>query len=290
MTVMAHSRALRLLVIEGNRAEDRARHAAVTGATPGDYYAEVLRSLAPGAVVDICCPADPGANLPDSGGLASYDGVAITGSALNIYKGEAASLNQIELARAVFDAGVPFFGSCWGLQVASVAAGGSVRPNPKGREIGVARKIVLTEAGRDHLLHDGRDRVFDAAAIHLDEVEARPERMTVTAANGFSDVQAAEIRHGAGTFWGVQYHPEYTLGELAAIIGRNAAKLMSEGFFDTIEDGERYVADLRLLAAEPARTDIAWRLGIDADLTDPARRLTELRNWLDHQVKPRRGG
>ena len=49
-----------------------------------DGYADLLRELLPGAVVDICYPADPGANLP-IGGLEGYDGVAITGSALNVY-------------------------------------------------------------------------------------------------------------------------------------------------------------------------------------------------------------
>ncbi len=59
---------LRLLVVEGNTAADRARHAASRGATPSEAYAEVLRELAPDAVCDIAFPADPGANLPDAGG------------------------------------------------------------------------------------------------------------------------------------------------------------------------------------------------------------------------------
>ena len=56
--------------------------------------------LLPGAVVDICYPADPGANLP-IGGLEGYDGVAITGSALNVYDGGPEIAPQIELAREV---------------------------------------------------------------------------------------------------------------------------------------------------------------------------------------------
>src|SRR5262245_2699970 len=134
---------LRLLVVEGNTAEGRGRHMAVSGVTPSDAYADVLKSLAGDAVVDICFPADPGANLPDSEGIAGYDGVAITGSALNLWKAEPESMRQVELARAVYAVRVPFFGSCWGLQVAAVAAGGSVRLNPNGRELGIGRKILL---------------------------------------------------------------------------------------------------------------------------------------------------
>ena len=39
---------------------------------------------------------------------------------------------QIELARAVLKSKTPLFGSCWGLQVVTVAAGGTVRRQPEG--------------------------------------------------------------------------------------------------------------------------------------------------------------
>jgi GMP synthase (glutamine-hydrolysing) len=279
-------RRLHLLIVEGNTNEARTRHAAVSGSTPSAHYANVLRGLAPSAAIDLCFPADPGANLPDPAGLDSYDGVAFTGSALNIYKAEPESLRQIELARSVFEAGVPFFGSCWGLQVATVAAGGTVRRSDKGRELGIARKIVLTEEGKRHPLHASKRQVFDAPAIHTDEVGERPEGMTVTASNSWSEVQAAEIRHGRGVFWGVQYHPEYTFGEMAAMVARYGAVLVREGYFASLEELERHVADLRALDADPSRRDIAWRLGIDEDLLDPEVRLAELKNWLERQVRP----
>jgi GMP synthase (glutamine-hydrolysing) len=277
----------RLLVVEGNTAEARARQAKHNGSTYSDAYAEVLRGVAPGGtVIDICFPTDHGANLPDAAGIAGYDGVAITGSALNIYLGEPESLRQVELARAVFEAGVPFFGSCWGLQVATVAAGGTVVRSDKGREIGVARKIVLTEAGREHDMHAGKGPAFDAPAVHTDEVGVRPEGMVVTATNAFSAVQAAEIRAGQGSFWGVQYHPEFTLAEMASIISRYGQTLVDDGFFRDLDELQAHVADLRALEADPARKDIAWRLGLDADVIEPQRRQTEIRNWVERLVLP----
>src|SRR5262249_48793981 len=136
----------RLLVMEGNTAEGRALLSAAGGVAPSVGYARLLRELLPGTIVDICHPADAGANLPDRMGLEGYDGVAITGSALNVYKGGPAIERQIEMVRTVLAAGTPLFGSCWGLQVITVATGGSVRKNPKGREIGFARPIRLTAA------------------------------------------------------------------------------------------------------------------------------------------------
>src|SRR5215475_641916 len=101
----------RLLVVEGNTAEARRKQVEAGGTALSDGYAEVLRRFLPDGVVDICYPADPGANLP-LGGLEGYDGVAITGSALNVYDGGPAIEPQIELARAVLKSKTPLFGSC----------------------------------------------------------------------------------------------------------------------------------------------------------------------------------
>jgi GMP synthase (glutamine-hydrolysing) len=122
--------------------------------------------------------------------------------------------------------------------------------------------------------------------VHTDEVGERPAGMTVTATNDFSSVQAAEIRHGNGTFWGVQYHPEFTLDEMAAIITRYGQVLVDEGSFQDLDELRRHVEDLRALESDPERHDIAWRLGYDADVLDPGRRLTEIRNWIERMVLP----
>jgi GMP synthase (glutamine-hydrolysing) len=277
---------LRLLVADGNIREVRERVARLTGSTPSQSYAAVLGEIAPDAVIDVVLPADPGANLPDPAGLAGYDGVAITGSALNIHKEDEPSLAQVAFARAIFASGVPFFGSCWGLQVATVAAGGTVRINPKGREVAFARKIALTAEGAGHPLHEGRPAVFDAPAVHMDEVGERPPGMVVTATNAVSDVQAATIRHDAGTFWGVQYHPEYGLADIAAVVERYRPILQAEGLAADDDAVTAIVSDLQTLAAAPDRRDLAWRYGLDRDVLDRQARTAELRNWIEHQVRP----
>jgi GMP synthase (glutamine-hydrolysing) len=277
------TRPLRLLVAEGNTSEGRSRMAAQAGETPGEGYANALRSIAPDARIDLCFPADEDPKLPAP--LESYDGIAITGSALNIYHGEVASLRQIEFAREIFARHIPFFGSCWGLQVAAVAAGGEVGRNPKGREVAFARKIMLNEVGRAHPLHRGRDIAFDAPAIHGDEVIRLPPDTTVTAWNALSQVQAAEIRHDGGVFWGVQYHPEFTLRDLAFILRRYGQTLVDEGFFADLAALESYAADLSVLASDQQRTDIAWRLGLGTDILQPDLRLCEIANWIDRQVR-----
>jgi GMP synthase (glutamine-hydrolysing) len=277
-------RPLRLLVAEGNTIEARGRVAAQTGRTYGEGYAEALSSIAPDARIDLCFPADEDAKLPAP--LEAYDGVAITGSSLNIYKGEPASTRQVDFARAIFASHIPFFGSCWGLQVAVVATGGEVARNPLGREVAFARKITLDEAGRTHPLHTGREHVFDAPAIHSDEVVRLPADANVTARNTISRVQAVEIRHSGGVFWGVQFHPEFTLRDIAFVLRRYGRILVEEGFFADIAALEADANDLIVLAADPARADIARRLGLGADVLKPEKRLREIANWITLQVQP----
>jgi GMP synthase (glutamine-hydrolysing) len=134
-----------LLVVEGNTPAGRRRIAESGGATPAESCAAVLRAIARDAIVDICTPADGDGTTPRP--LDCYGGVAITGSSLNIYQRDIASLRQIDFVREVLARCIPMFGSCWGLQLATVAAGGEVGSNPAGREVAFARKIALTSAG-----------------------------------------------------------------------------------------------------------------------------------------------
>ncbi len=277
---------LKFLVVEGNIRETRERHKQSYGQTPSESYASVLQSLAPDALCDIAYPADEGANMPDAAGLSEYDGVVLTGSAMHLWDVKPEVSRQIELARAVFHSGTPFFGSCWGLQVASVAAGGDVQKNPKGRELAFARNLLRTEAGRKHPLLAGRPDAYDAPCVHLDAVVVPADETIVLASNDVSPIQAAEIRMNGGTFWGIQYHPEFSLRHLAIIVERNAETYTSEGFFATGEDGHRFADDLKTLDADRSRSDIAWRYALSAQITEDYLRLTEIRNFITHYVRP----
>lgn len=284
--IKVSARPLRLLFVDGNTREQREAHAAGYGTQPAQAYAAEIAAIVPGAISDICLPADEGANLPDGAGLQAYDGIFLTGSALHIYELQPAVTRQIALMRAIYASGTPCFGSCWGIQMGTVAAGGNVIRNPRGREVGFARKIMPNEAGRAHPLLAGRPAAFDAPAIHLDTVALPPHDTTILASNAYSQVQAAEIRHGGGVFWGVQYHPEFPLRQVASIMGRMVPLLIEEGFRADEAAAQGWLADLRALDADPARRDLAWAHALDAEVLDDQRRVTELRNFLTHRVQP----
>ena len=278
-------RAARVLVIDGNTAETRARHIGSGGQATGEAYVRTLLSLQPTLRCDIVFPADE--PLSSDLSLADYAGVTMTGSALNVYNGGPAVERQIELARAVFAAGVPFFGSCWGLQIAVAAAGGVVSANPLGREFGFARRIALNDAGRQHPMFTGKPAVFEAPTIHRDYIERLPPGAIALAHNEMG-LQAAEIHFAKGVCWGVQYHPEYSFGELAATAKRYGETLLSEGLMASDDDVRSFITDLESIERGANIQAVAWRYGLGIGILDPAHKLAELKNWLEHQVLPRR--
>jgi GMP synthase (glutamine-hydrolysing) len=275
----------RILVIDGNRAVTREAQVAAGGQPSGEGYAQVLQRLA-AVGCDIVRPADAEVHFSGGVGLADYDGAVMTGSALNVYDGGAHIERQIDLVRAVAASAMPFFGSCWGMQVAVVAAGGRVRRNPLGREFGFARRIELSGIGRQHPMYTGKPAVFEAVAVHSDDVEQLPAGALVLASNEMG-VQAVELHVGPGTVWAVQYHPEYSFAEIAATTLRYADALLAEALFGNRAELQQFVAELRLLMHDPHHRGLAWKHALGPAMQDEQLKLAELSNWLQLQVMPR---
>ncbi|MCK4867251.1 MAG: type 1 glutamine amidotransferase, partial [Alphaproteobacteria bacterium] len=176
---------LRFLVIDGYNKEAREELVAGGASMAADQYTRMLKGSTPGgaADIDVLFPADPGASLPKGAELAQYDGIAWTGCSLTVFEDDPRVHTQIEFCREAFRAGVHSFGSCWAAQIAVVAAGGLCAPNPRGREMGVARKIALTQEGRSHPLYEGKSSVFDAFISHVDEITHLPPGAVLLASN-----------------------------------------------------------------------------------------------------------
>lgn len=253
---------------------------------PHDMYADFLRRYVPGACIDILFVADSDVSLPTGVALESYDAYIWTGSDLTIYHDDPRVTCQIELARAIFCAGRPMYGSCWGVQMAAVAAGGEVRKNPKGREWGIARDIRLTEAGENSLLYSDKPKRFDGFIMHLDEVTRIPPGSTLLATNPHTHVQALEVKHGKGTFWATQYHPEYNLYEMSRLIAARAGALIKEGFFSNTQAVVTYADRMRTLYEQPDSAEPRQELSVGPDILEAEVRECELRNWIDHLVLP----
>ncbi len=280
---------LNFLIFESETAPERDARRRSVGKSAGESYAATLAQLCPGGATTLAAPADAAARTFTPADLQAFDAVFVTGSPLHVYDDTPEVARQVAAMRAVFASGTPAFGSCAGLQLAVAAAGGTVRPMARRMEAGVARRITATAAGRDHPLLAGRPPAWDAAAIHTDEVATLPPGGVLLAGNAATAVQAAEIRHDRGLFWGVQYHPELALGEIAAALRRGADGLIAAGLADGSDDVEAQATLLDRLHDEPERRSLRWRLGIDDSFAEEARRRTELRNFLAHLPRLRLG-
>ena len=269
----------RVLVVDAYPREAREQLVDAGGSEAGRLYRSMLARLEPDLEIDVCHPAD--GQLPESQSLAAYAGHAWTGSSLSILEPDAPHVSpQIDLARELFAAGVPGFGSCFALQLASVALGGRCTASPKGREFGVARTIRLTAEGRRHPLYRSKPDVFDAFTSHADEVALLPPDTSLLASNAWSQVQGASL----GDFWAVQYHPEYDLHEVASLCRLRKQELIDQGSFSDGAEAERYIDACETLHADPSRKDLASQLDVGESVLNAETRTLEVRNWLDERV------
>ncbi|GJE66532.1 Gamma-glutamyl-L-1-hydroxyisopropylamide hydrolase [Methylorubrum aminovorans] len=271
---------LRLLIADGNDRDGRAKRAEAVGQTTSQAFAAVVADLAPEAACTLLNPAD--AETVCGADFEGFDGMVLTGSTLRLAEDGPAVRRQLDLMRAALEAGLPVFGSCWGMQVAAAVAGGDVGANPRGPEYGFARRIARPEEAAAHPLLAGRGPAWDAPAIHLDAVIGAPPGARVLAANAVLDVQAIEIRYGGGLFWGTQYHPETDLDELAAMLRLSAENVVAAGLAADHAAVEAYAQEVADLADDdgPARRRRAWRLGIGTDVLESGQRRREIGNFL----------
>ena len=115
----------RLLLMEGNVAARRARAKSLGMRTSSEIYVEAILAHFPEIEIDVVNGADADFNIPHGRGFSDYDGFVVSGSALHAYDTDFAVTNQIEVLKQAAEAGLPVFGSCWGLQIAAMAGGGT---------------------------------------------------------------------------------------------------------------------------------------------------------------------
>ncbi|MFT3776356.1 MAG: glutamine amidotransferase [Minicystis sp.] len=158
--------------------------------------------------------------LPDPGSAAAF---VITGSAANVPNREGWMLRTEAWLRAVFEAGTPTFGICFGHQILAQALGGEVQRNPRGREIGT---VEIERTASDPIFHGLPDR-FLANVTHVDTVARLPPGAASLARSALENHHA--IRFGERCY-GVQFHPEMDADVLTGYVETRREILASERF------------------------------------------------------------
>ncbi|MFI0779790.1 glutamine-hydrolyzing GMP synthase [Streptomyces sp. NPDC021212] len=106
------------------------------------------------------------------------------------------------LDRAIFEAGIPVFGMCYGFQLMAVTLGGTV-DNTGAREYG---RTDLTVSKPGSTLFAGTPEHQQVWMSHGDACSAAPEGFAVTAST--SQVPVAAFECDERKLYGVQHHPE----------------------------------------------------------------------------------
>jgi len=212
-----------------------------------------LQELSGSITCSLCAPY-LGQALPDE----VFDGVVFTGSAVAWCVDAPEGQALRDMWRQVTRWKVPIWGSCNGMQLAAFMLGGICAASPHGDEEGLAEAITLTDIGREHPMMQGRAGLFRAPCVHRDEVQRLPNGALLLAGNAHSPVQAFTYETADISFWGTQYHPEFSRADVATWLADRGKSLPDS----EEQDGQ---GDLAL-----------------------ATRTLELQNWLAHVTSRQR--
>ena len=122
--------------------------------------------------------------------------IILSGGPSSVYEAGAPSVDP-----AIFTAGIPVFGICYGFQAMAQAMGGTVERTGLSEFGGTALTVV--EPG---MLLAGFPGTLSVWMSHGDSVSAAPEGFTVTASSAGASVAAFE--DASRSMAGVQFHPE----------------------------------------------------------------------------------
>ncbi|WP_059012966.1 glutamine-hydrolyzing GMP synthase [Streptomyces specialis] len=123
--------------------------------------------------------------------------IILSGGPSSVYAEDAPGIDP-----AVFEAGVPVLGMCYGFQLMAQALGGRV-DNTGAREYG---RTALTVSRSGSTLFEGTPDEQQVWMSHGDACSAAPEGFTVTASTG--TVPVAAFENDERRLYGVQHHPE----------------------------------------------------------------------------------
>lgn len=144
--------------------------------------------------------------LPDTAGLAEYDGVIMLGGGLlpDEYERAPWLRRETDLVQAALDTSLPTLGVCLGGQLLAHAGGGRVAAKTGAPEKGHTLITRTAEGARDAVF----GRVPAAAQFvesHVDRITALPPGAVLLASSAACENQAFRLGERA---WGLQFHPE----------------------------------------------------------------------------------
>jgi len=214
-----------LLIVKTGQADT------VVSARLGDFEDWIIDGLGAGAPpVEVWSVQNSG-RLPSPGSLAA---AVVTGSSAMVTSHEPWSERTAAWLREAATGGLPVLGICYGHQLLAHALGGSVAPNPRGREVGTVPLALSSDASTDPLL-GGVVSPAPVQTTHLESVVELPPGVAALASSALDPNHAFRV----GSAWGVQFHPEFSPEVMRGYIEARRDELAAEGL-----DVERLLAEV----------------------------------------------
>ena len=270
---------IKILIVDGNKQNSTDILKSVGIKAQYEEYNDVLNKIAPSKLnIQIIHPAVKEDFLPLNINLDNFHGVVWTGSTLNIYDQTPSIIRQIELAKLLLTKKNVIFGSCWGLQVLTTAAGGVVDKNKNGLEAIISKKIKLNNKGLSHQMFFNKPKIFDAFCWHYDEIKSVPSNSTILASNNHSSVQALTFKLDRSEFWGVQYHPEFSPEWMIGLMKLRKQTLLEKKIF--INENE-FKKMIQVLFDISNNKNISSENKINNSIIERSIHYLEITNWLN---------
>jgi len=216
--------------------------------------------------IDVVEPGDDSAISKIIASLKKYDGIILTGSTLRIDDFSNEIKKHIDFVKTCFKHEKKIFAACWGLQIATTAAGGKCRVAPSGPHVGIAYDIELTDDGKKHKLYSSKPHKFTTPAFNYDEVQIPPNNAVELASNKINKFEALHFTVGNSEIWGLQYHPEIPYDYMIKLIKHRSKKLINNKSFKNETEINQHISLIEKAKAQ-LKDDI---------------RLLELKNWINY--------
>ena len=257
---------LKLLIVEGNTKEENSNFNKAGCVSQSENFKQHIKMFEPNCEINIVEPGDDSAISKIIESLKKYDGIILTGSTLRIDAFSNEIKKHIDFVKTCFKHEKKIFAACWGLQIATTAAGGKCRVAPSGPHVGIAYDIELTDEGKKHKLYSSKPHKFTTPAFNYDEVEIPPNNTVVLASNKINKFEALYFKVGNSEIWGLQYHPEIPYDYMIKLIKHRSQGLIDKNVFKNQNEINTHINSI-----VKAKTELSYEM-----------RTIELKNWLNY--------
>ncbi len=256
---------LNVLIVEGNNPKDSEVFIRAAKATCSENLKNIVLKLEPTSNVTIINPSNDNETNKALEDMDQYNGIIFTGGAMRLNDMTDEIKKHINFASNCFKHKNKILAICWGLQVCSTAAGGTVAPGKNGAHIGIATDVEINEDGKKNLIYKNKKPKFNTPAFNFDEVSELPKGATLLASDKVNNIMGVYFKSENSEVWGLQYHPDYEYWQMINLSNERMGKMIAKEYF---KDEETFKKHIDFIKSEEKNLDFK-------------NKTYEIQNWLD---------